>query len=216
MNYRFTLQADVGRLTERFGVTQVLAYYESEREKAPTGNVAAICSKGNERMLDEFRWGLMPFWAKDSVQADARSVLGNKTFDYLLKRQRCVIPCTTYYRVVPEDGKKSGPDRIVLHEGDSLGMAGIYDVWVSPQGEELRTCTILSMEQAAPGREEQVPMLLGEEQIEEWLDGAYKDKDDVERLLETIAARQPRLRPLPSGYPAAAAGGGDELRPSLS
>lgn len=189
MNYRFRLEADLGELTERFGVTRVLFYYESSREKGPTESIAAIRSHGRERTLDEFRWGLMPFWARDAIQADTLSVLRNKSFDYLLKRQRCVIPCNAYYRVWPDDPKRR-PEHVLYRQRDALAMAGLYDVWSSPQGYEMRTCTILSVRSSEPDRDEYVPMLLGPEQVEAWLAPEFMDKPDIEMMVESIAESQ--------------------------
>ncbi|GAA3403529.1 SOS response-associated peptidase [Paenibacillus hodogayensis] len=207
MSYRFTLQADARLLTEHFGVTQLLAYIESEREYAPTGYVSAICGRGQERVLDEFRWGLLPFWARNAVHADGLSILGNKSFDYLLKRQRCVIPCSAYYRHVPEQGRKKA-ERVLLLQGQPLALAGVYDIRISPQGEELRTCTILSVTSAAPGRDEQVPIVLGPEQTEAWLSAEFMDKLGVRDMVETIVDAQPRNLTYPYGEPAAEEGEG--------
>ncbi|WP_158606774.1 SOS response-associated peptidase family protein [Paenibacillus ginsengarvi] len=200
MSYRFTLQADASRICDHFGVTQLLAYVQSDRDYVPTGSVSAICLKGGQRVLDEFRWGLLPYWAKTAVQTDGRSLLNNKSFGYMLKRQRCVVPCSAYYKVVPAERRNRAPYAVMLHEGEQpLAMAGVYDVRISPQGEELRSCTILSVPSSAPGFEEDVPMLLGPKQMEAWLSPAFMDAEEVRDLVETIAERQPKpqLRALP-------------------
>lgn len=212
MSYRITLQADAGQLTGHFGVTQVLAYYERNIERGPTEYITAICAKGKERVLDEFRWGLLPFWARNSVQADGVSILANRSFDYLLRRQRCVIPCSTYYRFVPEQRKRKA-ERILLHRGSSLPMAGVYDVRISPLGEELRTCTILTTRSSAPGREEDVPMLLGPEQIDAWLSSDHLDKRSIRDLVERIADAQPKSLRYAAGEPVVDAGGDGGLQP---
>lgn len=200
MSFRYTLQADTGRLIGHFGITHVLSYYETDREFGPTESISAICTKPNERVLDEFRWGLLPFWARNAVQADGLAILANKSFDYLLKRQRCVIPCSAYYRYVPGQGKRK-PERVLLHKGELLAMAGVYDVRISPQGEELRTCTILSVPALASGREEQLPILLTPEQTDRWLAPDYLDKRAVRDMVETIAETQPKWLPQRSGEP---------------
>lgn len=213
MSYRFTLRADAGRLVDLFGVTQMLCYVESDREYVPTGYVTAICGKGKERVLDDFRWGLLPFWAKNAVQAGCRSVLDNKSFDYMLKRQRCVIPCSTYFRLMPSPNKKRKPQMLTLHTSDTpLAMAGVYDVRISPQGEELRTCTILSVFSAGPQFEEEVPMLLGEKQIEAWLSADFLDSRGVRDLVEAIAESQPKPLMHP-GLETENAGSGEGLQP---
>ncbi|MEF3306060.1 SOS response-associated peptidase family protein [Paenibacillus sp. GYB003] len=209
MSYRFTLQADARSLIDRFDVTQLLAYVESDREYAPTEAVFAISGKENERILDEYRWGLLPYWAKNAVQADSRSVLNNKSFDYLLKRQRCVVPCSAYYRLEPARRRNREPQPIMLHSGDRpLAMAGVYDVRISPNGEELRACTILSVHSAAPGFEEEVPMLLADRQIDAWLSADFLSKREICDLVETIADAQPRTLVRPGAVPAPADGEG--------
>lgn len=194
MTYRLTLHADAERLAGHFGVTRVDAYRPLDRERSPTETIAAIHSSAKERVLDEFRWGLLPFWAKSSVQADGLSILANKSFHGLLKRNRCVIPCSLYCRFVPERGRRK-EERILLHSGGTLAMAGVYDVLHGTQGELLRTCTILSVRTAAPERDEDVPMLLNERQMEAWLSTDYMEKRAIADLLETIADAQPKSLP---------------------
>lgn len=190
MSYRLALHADVHDLTERFQVTQVLAFHERNSEIAPTGLIAAIYGKERERRLDEFRWGLMPYWAKASIQADTRSVLTNKSFDYMLKRQRCIIPCSSYYSLTPERRRRR-PERLLLHEGHMLAIAGVYDVYKNPLGEELRTCAILSVPSRSLHQEGLVPMLLNPAQTDAWLSTEFLDKSTLVEMIEDMAAIQP-------------------------
>jgi putative SOS response-associated peptidase YedK len=190
MSYRLVLHADVHELTDRFHVTQVLAFHERNSEIAPTGLIPAIFGKQSERLLDECRWGLMPYWAKASVQADTRSVLTNKSFDYMLKRQRCIIPCSSYYSVTPgQRGRKQ--EHRLLHKGRLLAIAGVYDLYKNPYGEELRTCTILSVPARSAGQDGPVPMLLSPAQMDAWLSTEFLAKGDLVEMVEDIAAIQP-------------------------
>lgn len=191
MHYRLTLPTDVHELTERFGVTQVLAYCKRESNSGPGDFVPVIYGQGNERLLDEYRWGLVPFRSKYAVLADSVSVLANKAFDYLLKRRRCVIPCSAYYRFYPERSRQQSEYALLLSD-EAMALAGIYDVRISPQGEEERACAILSACAVAPGREENVPVVLAPKQIDDWLATSFLDDRAVKDMVEALTDSQPK------------------------
>ena len=79
-------------------------------------------------MLDEYRWGLVPYWGKDAVNADITTVDQNPTYRKAIDTRRCVIPCNGlyYWRTV---GKRSYALRTVIGDHEIFGMAGLYETW---------------------------------------------------------------------------------------
>src|ERR1700742_5130634 len=94
----------------------------------PEGDVAP------ERELRLLRWGLVPFWAKDTkggsrlINARAETVASKPSFRAAFARRRCLIPADGYYEWVTE-GKAKKPFYIYREDGGLLAFAGLYELW---------------------------------------------------------------------------------------
>ena len=70
---------------------------------APTQPVAVVIDREGNRVLDEFRWGLIPSWAEDRaignrfINARAETVATLSAFRDAFRERRCIIPATRYY-----------------------------------------------------------------------------------------------------------------------
>lgn len=197
---RYTLTAELSELSYRFQISRTMFYFVNQRSMRPQEPISVISVKHQERTLDEFRWGLMPFWAQDSIHADYHSIFEKRAFDHLLKRQRCIIPGSSFDRVTPLNRKEEKVNRYIMHDGQTFAMAGVYDVWCGSFGEELRTCSILTRQvrNNETGREETVPFILNDEQADTWLDPDLFDKDVIYRWMKTL--KSPALRELPAAW----------------
>src|SRR6056297_898390 len=71
--------------------------YSPNYNIAPTNEVLAIYEKENQKTLNKFRWGLVPFWAKDPsigykmINARKETLSERKTYKPLIKNKRCAI-----------------------------------------------------------------------------------------------------------------------------
>ncbi|WP_248925826.1 SOS response-associated peptidase [Paenibacillus hamazuiensis] len=185
-----SIGADVRQLTEQFRIDNVLFYSAGRREISPTESLSAILVRKNERQLDEFRWGLMPFWAKDSVWLDSRAILEKRAFQRILKKQRCVIPSSGFY-ITQTENKRTVRVKLTMR-GGTFGIAGLYDVWRSSSGDELRTCTMLMTEAnplVAPYMN-RMPAILGPEEVELWLAQELKEPLELQALLKPMDDRR--------------------------
>lgn len=115
---------------------------------APSQPVAVITNDA-PRELTFHRWGLIPSWAKDPVignqmiNARVETAAEKPSFRSALRRRRCLIPATGFYEW-PEKGKP--PIYIHLPDSALFAFAGLWEVWNSPNGDEIRSCTILTGE----------------------------------------------------------------------
>ena len=79
---------------------------------APTTPVFVVYEDGTSRHLDAFRWGLVPFWAKDPsignrmINARAETVAEKSAFKRSLARKRCIVPADGFYEWTTEPGTK--------------------------------------------------------------------------------------------------------------
>ncbi|NOU71181.1 SOS response-associated peptidase [Paenibacillus sp. LMG 31458] len=179
-----SILADVNELVKQFRIDRLLSYSSNRYEVRPTESVSAVMmNKKGERTLDEFRWGLMPFWAKDAVCGDRDSIFTNVVFERIVRKQRCIIPCSGFYISVTE-GKETEWIKFKMRSG-TFGIAGLYDVWRAPSGEEeLRTCMMLMTEanSLVSPYQRRMPAILDQDQAEMWLQPEMKDS----RLLRSI------------------------------
>ena len=171
----FALEGSLEEIRDRFGVVKVEAYYEPREEIEPTDSVPIIVGRRRERRLLDARWGLFPFWAKDSVHADLHGLTGKPEFGRLIRKQRCIVPGTAL-ATLTEDGRFRRIVRLAPREGGVFGMAGLYEEFRSPSGRLHRAFTIVTVD----GRGElgslraRMPLLLGEDGAELWLDPGRK------------------------------------------
>ncbi|WP_409342815.1 SOS response-associated peptidase [Paenibacillus sp. MBLB4367] len=195
---RFTLETEVNELVEQFQIDKVLSYRKNE-DMRPVNSVFAIINKDRERLLDEFRWGLMPFWASDAIRADGDSIGEKPIYDKMIRKQRCVIPCSGFYGKNQEEGGKAKVKEepcFTKEEGKAFGLAGLYEIWKSPSGEEFRACTLLTYPDRRDSSGQRMPVVLRESDVEKWLDPTLTDKDYVQSLMKPVNLEQfvPQMR----------------------
>jgi len=208
-----SITAEVSELSDRFQLDQVLFYTSNRHEINPPESVSAIIEHKGSRVLDDFRWGLMPYWAKDSVRMDSRTMLWKPIFDRILKKQRCVIPCSGFY-VSKVEGKATVRAKLTMRSG-TFAIAGLYDVFRSASGEEMRTCTIL-MTQAnvlVSPYSAQMPAILEPEDVDRWLRRDAAEPGQLHDMLRTMDAM--RMLSVPVSEYGTADAGYEAPRPKL-
>jgi putative SOS response-associated peptidase YedK len=174
---RFSLAATGEDIRDHYSLQQ-LPFVEPRFNIAPTQPVAAIrLSATQERELAHFQWGLIPSWAKDPslgskmINARSETVAEKPAFRAAFKRRRCLLPATGFYEWQPVNGRKQ-PMYIHRVGGGLLSLAGLWEVWQSPDGSLLETCAILTtspnelMEQI----HNRMPVIIDPVDYDMWLD----------------------------------------------
>jgi putative SOS response-associated peptidase YedK len=148
---------------------------------APTQNALAVRRhpETGERHLDPLRWGLVPRWAKDAtagaraINARAETVATLPTFRDAFRKRRCLVPATGFYEwrtpTSPKGPKQ--PYSIAAADRGMLAFAGLWEGWRSPDGEILRTFTIVTTDANAQMRplHSRMPVMLRDEAWDLWL-----------------------------------------------
>ncbi|KZS46178.1 hypothetical protein AWU65_09690 [Paenibacillus glucanolyticus] len=183
---RYSMSTGLEELNDYFGISRVMYYFKSRYNISPTQSVPVVTQEGGERILDEYRWGLVPYWGKDAVNADLVTVDQNPTYRRTIDTRRCIIPCNGlyYWRIV---GKRSYAVRTVVENNRIFGMAGLYETWNDARGVEMRTCTVLMTEANESIREfdTRMPAILSKENMERWLNPDVKGVHSLQPLLKT-------------------------------
>jgi len=189
MCQRFSMVAELPEVQEHFQVERVMYYYKNRYNISPTQHTPVVLQQNKERILDEFRWGLIPFWGKDAINADLRNVHQNPSYRKIVDKQRCIIPCNGFY-YWRKEGKKSYPVRVVMKDRSMFGVAGLYEIWRDSRGEELRTCTLVMTEANPLIREfeSRMPAILSLNNMTRWLDEDTNDLDALNPILRPHTA----------------------------
>ena len=133
-------------------------------------------AKAGERSLDVMRWGLIPYWAKDikigfsTINARAEEVDTKPAFREAFQRRRCLVPVDNFYEWKKTATGKQ-PYAIALADRRLMALAGLWETWRSPAGEDRR----IRVEHP----EEQTPVEGGSRPERRWLsqpEGVRKER----------------------------------------
>ena len=186
---RFTLTASPDDLKARFGVDPGDLDVTPRYNVAPTDNVLTVVNRGQVR-AQMMRWGLIPFWAKDAkigsrmINARAESVVEKSAFREAFQRRRCLVVADGFYEWRKE-GKLRVPMRVILNSSEVFGFAGLWETWKAPDGELVRSCTIVTTvanSLLAPVHD-RMPVILSREAEACWLDTSVTDTAELRELL---------------------------------
>jgi putative SOS response-associated peptidase YedK len=191
---RFTLATDLNAVAKAFGVTPSLQA-SSRYNVAPTQEVVSILRNGSAHM-EWLQWGLIPSWAKDEaigakmINARAETLAEKPSFKRLLRSKRCLVVADGFYEWKKEQGGKI-PMYITLKDGSPFAFAGLWDLWHSPDGRDIRTCTLVTTQPntLVASIHDRMPVILTADARDMWLDTALQDEQ----------ALLPLLAPYPAG-----------------
>ncbi len=201
---RFTLIVDINTVARAFGVDPNPALQTSPRYNiAPTQDIVVVLRDEEKAHLDMMRWGLIPAWAKDEsvgsrmINARAETLAEKPSFKRLLQSRRCLIVSDGFYEWKQEHGSKT-PMYITLKEKDPFAFAGLWDAWKSPDGQVIRTCTIVTTEpnDLLAGIHNRMPVILAPEMRDMWLDPAEREAAALLPLLAPYPATDMEARPV--------------------
>ena len=161
---------------------------------APTQSVPVVVNEGGNR-LTTCRWGLIPPWSKDMaigsrmINARAETLAEKPSFKSPFKKHRCLIVADGFYEWKKTSTGKI-PTYIQMADSSPIGFAGLYSDWTSPEGETIRTCTIITTEpnELLAPIHNRMPVIIGPEQREQWLDPDLHDPEELSPLLTPYPA----------------------------
>ena len=204
---RFTLKTDPKAIASQFHVSSIailegriadlsspsspIEEIESEPFQpnfnvAPTHQIPAIVSQGEETLMAAFSWGLVPGWAKDPaigsrmINARSETAAEKPSFRTALGKRRCIVPADGWYEWQGSPGKKT-PFYFSASNEEVLGLAGIYESWKQPDGQILWSAAILT-QQARPDFSfihDRMPVLLTPDMQQSWLNLPTSPLSDV-------------------------------------
>lgn len=188
---RFILLTDLSVIIKLFDIQNVAGEYRPGNNISPCEQIAAVVRKDDQNNLVDFRWGLIPSWAKDpsignnTINAQAESIAEKPSFKYAFQKRRCLIPADGYYEW-QKLGKAKKPFRIYLKSEQPMGFAGLYETWMSPEKKRIDTCaivTVLANELTMP-LHDRMPAILPKDKEAFWLDPENHDQRGLWSILK--------------------------------
>ena len=187
---RYSLTSDLDTLQLRFRFQAGALAYKPRYNVAPTQEVLTVTRDDSENNAQFMKWGLIPFWAKDTsisarmINARAETVVEKPGYREAFQERRCLILADGFYEWRRE-GKLRTPMRIVLKNGEPFGFAGLWETWKNPEGELVRSCAIITTVPNALMEpiHNRMPVMLARDTEELWLDTSNKDTAELRELL---------------------------------
>ena len=201
---RFTLIAPGEAIAELFQLTEIPSI-APRYNIAPTQPVAAIrlSPASGARELSYFHWGLIPRWAKDTkigsrmINARSETAAEKPSFRSAFKYRRCLVPADGFYEWQKINGGKQ-PVRIQMKTGQPFANAGLWEHWISSDGSEIESCTLLTTEpnDLLSPVHNRMPVLLDPADFDQWLDTKSYQGDDVQQLLRPFSGEEMAFYPV--------------------
>lgn len=129
-------------------------------------------------------WGLIPYVAKEQNKKystfNAKAETADKLYSFrgaFRRGQRCIIPAQSIYEPDWRSGK-SVATRFTRTDGEPMGIAGLWDRWISPEGEVIESYTMFTISAEdhplfklyhRPGKEKRQVVILPSETYGDWL-----------------------------------------------
>jgi putative SOS response-associated peptidase YedK len=174
---------------------QIFGYFEQpnfppRHNIAPTQPIPVVILENGIRHFRLMRWGLLPAWVKDPrkftllINARSETVTEKPAFKNAIRRRRCLIPADGYYEWQGSE-KPMRPFFIHRRDGAPIGLAGLAETWIGPNGEELDTVAIVTAPASADLSvlHHRVPVTIGADDFDRWLDCSADNAEDAMALM---------------------------------
>lgn len=163
---------------------------------APTRTLFGVADRGEGRVLDAYRWGLVPSWAKDpssvtaTFNARAESVSTKPAFRAAFERRRLLVPVDGFYEW-DRRGPAKVPHYFTRADEGPIVLAGLSEFWRDRAGGPwLASCTVITTSDGPDmdGIHDRMPVVLDREAHELWLTAREDELDAVRALCRPASA----------------------------
>jgi putative SOS response-associated peptidase YedK len=197
---RFILLTDLSVIVDSFHIGEVAAEYRPGGNISPGQQIAAVIRNDGVNKLVDFRWGLIPSWAKDPsignkmFNARAETIAEKPSFREAFKKRRCLIVADGFYEWQKmAKGKK--PFHFALRSAGPFGFAGLYETWMSPENRPVKTCTIITTDANDLLRpiHDRMPVIVPKDKETLWMDPGARDPNELAAILKPYPAGEMKM-----------------------
>lgn len=191
---RFVVALDREDLLAFFGVNGELPGLHDMPPRyniAPTQPILTILGNDTRRQAALMRWSFMPDWVKDPSSfslinnARAETAATKPSFRNALRYRRCLIPASGFYEWNRKAEAKQ-PYYMTTTTGEPIAIAGIWETWMGPNGEEQDGVAVLTIasNQTMSQVHHRMPVMLEQVDFSRWLDTSSGRADEITPLLK--------------------------------
>ncbi len=175
---RFTLTLDPGEIQSILDLGPFVHIIKPRYNIAPSQPIPIVKDPEN-RTVELYRWGLVPFWADNPdigyrmINARSETAHEKPSFRAAYKYRRCLVLADGFFEWSAKDeGSSKIPYLFKLKNDHPFTFAGLYEHWESPEGGELHSCSILTCTPNSLVKDyhNRMPVILGENTRWDWLD----------------------------------------------
>jgi len=166
----------------------------------PMRTLFGVTGTPDARVLDGFRWGLIPSWSKNAtvanltINARCETVAEKPSFREAFIHRPCAIPVDGFFEWGHLGNSPKQPHYFTRRDGEPMVFAGLYEYWKDPSREDapvIATCTVITTEpgEDIDGIHDRQPVVLELADVDRWI--------NTERF--SPAQRHELLVPSPKG-----------------
>jgi putative SOS response-associated peptidase YedK len=139
------------------------------------------------------RWGLIPLFSKDGLDADTFEARGETAFSERnfyqpwKRGHRCVILADSIFQPGATEGSRV---RVSRADGQPLSLAGLWNGWRSPAGQCVESFALLTID-AAGTPEQRRAVILRDAWVEDWLSCPVEETSAYLRPYADALLREP-------------------------
>jgi len=156
---------------------------------APGQEIAVVVNEKKNRLI-QCKWGLIPSWAKNSsignkmINARSETIAEKPSFKDAFLKTHCLIVADGFYEW-KRDGNLKIPVYIHLKDGKPFGLAGLFTSWISPDGDQIRTCIIITTgaNELLKHVHHRMPVIIPKKDRDRWLDCTASNKTELLSML---------------------------------
>ena len=159
---------------------------------APTQPILTILGNEQARQARLMKWAFLPDWVKDPKEfslinnARAETIEEKPSFRNAIRQRRCLIPVSGFYEWnrTGKDGAKQ-PYWISAPSTSLMALAGIWETWMGPNGEEVDTTAIVTTKanKVMAKVHHRMPVIIHPSEFSTWLDTLSGRADDIRPLM---------------------------------
>lgn len=203
---RFARKSTQEVLADWFGVElEEMPWFAPAYNAAPTSvqPVVRAGREGGRREVALLKWGLVPFWARDTkmgystINARAEEAATKPAYREALRRRRCLVPADAFYEWQKTGAKTRQPFAIAMKSGEPYAFAGLWERWQPKDGEALESFTILTTgaNELMKQIHDRMPIILEPKDYDRWLEAGDPARPPQD-LLRPLAAEKMQAWPV--------------------
>lgn len=162
---------------------------------APTQPIAIVRAlrgeSGVTRHFSLARWAFLPGFVKDPknfplvFNARCEGLSEKASFRNAIRRRRCLVPADCFYEWRRAGKEKPQPYLFKSAGGGPLALAGLWETWIGPNGEEVDTACIVTTPAngATATIHARLPAIIAPRHFTLWLDPDERATDEAVDLL---------------------------------